>query len=227
MLKKAPDFHNAMLLYRNTPPQGQAYSPAQRMFLRRTRTTLPTSEQLLAPTIINFQDVKDEILKKRKESKLYYDKTVGTEQKPLNIESYAYAKPRPTQKGKPWIYGEVIAKDEPRSYTIQTPRGITVRRNRVQLRPAAPPSHQINISTNPVEEQIKATPITTIEPVQPESTQPKPIQSTPTVQNPNSDQPQISQTGTELPSTCEPATTTTRSGRVVKTPVRLKDYILE
>ena len=50
MLRKASDFHNAMLMYRNTPPQGHTYSPAQRMFSRRTTTTLPTAHQLLAPT---------------------------------------------------------------------------------------------------------------------------------------------------------------------------------
>ena len=99
MLKKAPDFHNAMLLYRNTPPQGHTYLPAQRMFLRCTKTTLPTSEHLLTPTSINFQNVKDGILKKRKESKIYYNKTAGTEQKMLSIGNYAYAKTRSMQNG--------------------------------------------------------------------------------------------------------------------------------
>ena len=74
MLKKAHDLHNSMLMYRNTPPQGHAYSPAQRMLLRRTRTTLPTAEQVLAPTMTNFQVVEDEILKKRSDSKSYYDR---------------------------------------------------------------------------------------------------------------------------------------------------------
>ena len=140
MLKKAHDLHNSMLMYRNTPPQGHTYTPAPRMLSRRTRTTLPTAEQVLAPTMTNFQVVEDEILEKRSDSKSYYDKTEGGEHKPLEIGSYAYAKLRPTHRGKPWIYGEVIRNDGPRSYTIQTPRGITMRRNRVQLRPASPPT---------------------------------------------------------------------------------------
>ena len=49
VLKKADDFHSAILLYRNTPPQGHTYSPAQRMFLGRTSTTLPSTDHLLAP----------------------------------------------------------------------------------------------------------------------------------------------------------------------------------
>ena len=87
MLEKAHDLHNAMLMYRNTPPQGHTYSPAQRMLSRRTRTTQPTAEQVLAPTTTNFQVVEDEILKKRSDSKSYFDKTAGGEHKPLEIGS--------------------------------------------------------------------------------------------------------------------------------------------
>ena len=36
MLKKASDFNLALLNYRNTPPQGHSYSPAERMMNRRT-----------------------------------------------------------------------------------------------------------------------------------------------------------------------------------------------
>ena len=42
MLKKSDDLQTALLNYRNTPPKGHTYSPAQRMMSRRTRTTLPT-----------------------------------------------------------------------------------------------------------------------------------------------------------------------------------------
>ena len=63
MLKKADDFHSALLLYRNTPPHGHIYSPAHRMFLRCTRALLPTTGHLLAPAMINFDIVKEDILK--------------------------------------------------------------------------------------------------------------------------------------------------------------------
>ena len=48
-LKKSADFQTALLNYRNTPPQGHTYSPAQRMLLRRIRTTLPTPNHLIKP----------------------------------------------------------------------------------------------------------------------------------------------------------------------------------
>ena len=96
MLKEADDFHSTMLLYRNTQPQGHTYSPAQRMLLRRTRTTLLTTDRLLTPTMLDS--------KKRCDSKTY-DKSATN----------AYAKPPPHQREKPWIYGEVINHENPRS----------------------------------------------------------------------------------------------------------------
>lgn len=63
MLKIADNFHTSM--YRNTPPQGLTYSPAQGMFFRWTRTTLPTVNRLLLPTMLNFEVVDKEILKKQ------------------------------------------------------------------------------------------------------------------------------------------------------------------
>ena len=183
MLKKGHDLHNAMLMYRNTPPQGHTYSPAQLMLSRRTRTTLPTAEQVLAPTMTNFQAVEDEILKKRSDGKSYYDKTAGGEHKLLEIGSYAYAKPCPTHRGKPWIYGEVIRNDEPRLYKIQTSRGITMRRNRVQLRRASPPTNQ---QPHPTDSTVAEQRREVIEPVENEpqrATQPQHVQTTPLVQN--------------------------------------------
>ena len=38
-LRKSDDYDKKMLFYRNTPPTGHTYSPAQRMFCHRTRTS--------------------------------------------------------------------------------------------------------------------------------------------------------------------------------------------
>ncbi|XP_068702031.1 uncharacterized protein [Montipora foliosa] len=67
-------------------------------------------------------------------------KSASVEQRPLVTGTYAYAKPPPHQRGKPWIYGEVLTHENPRSYTIRTAQGRTIRRNRVHLKPAAAPS---------------------------------------------------------------------------------------
>ena len=53
------DVWMAMLDFRNTPSQGMATSPAQRMFNRRTQTSVPISASLLQPAVTTASDEKD------------------------------------------------------------------------------------------------------------------------------------------------------------------------
>ena len=138
MLKKSDDFQTALLNYRNTPPKGHTYSPAQRMMNRRTRTALPTSDHLLTPTAISSNTITEEIKAKRSTSKAHYDKTAGHEHHLINIGEFVYARSPPSQPGNPWVYGHVTDIHHPRSYTIKTPSS-TIRRNRTHVRRAAPP----------------------------------------------------------------------------------------
>ena len=137
MIKKSADLQNALLNYRNTPPQGHTSSPAQRMLCRRTRTTLPTPNHLLNASPIPSEMVIQELNLKRTTSKRYYDRSATKEHSPLRIGSSVYAKPPPTQKNRPWIGGTIISQDTPRSYTIQTPN-TSIRRNRVHIKQAVP-----------------------------------------------------------------------------------------
>ncbi|XP_071114814.1 uncharacterized protein [Haliotis cracherodii] len=147
MMKKSDDKELGFLNYRNTPQKGHTYSPAQRMMNRRTRTLLPTPNQLLQPQVVDPEIVYREIRGKRISSKTQYDRSSGTEHEPIETGSYVYAKLPPNQRGKPWAYGQVIHKDNTRSYTIKT-HGSTLRRNRVQIKQAAapPPSNNYNLS---------------------------------------------------------------------------------
>jgi len=138
MMKKSDDLHIAMLHYRNTPPKGHTYSPAQRMLLRRTRTTLPTPVEALLPHPISYTTVMRDIEAKRKASKLRYDQQAREEHTPLAVGSWAFAKPPPNKRGDPWSHGVITNIDRERSYTLHTPSG-TIRRNRVHIRSAAPP----------------------------------------------------------------------------------------
>ena len=147
MLKKSEDFQLALLLYRNTPPAGHTYSPAQRMLCRRTRSTLPTSDNLLNPQPIDPKVVQEDISAKRRASRAQYDKSAGLEHKSLSVGDYAYLKPPPNRRGQPWTYGQISKMEGPRSYTIVTPHG-QMRRNRVHVRPAAPPPHNYNPRLN-------------------------------------------------------------------------------
>lgn len=113
--------------------------------------------------MINFGIVKEEKLKKRHDKKTYYDKSVGAEHNPVKVGTYAYAKPPPHHCGKPWIFGEVLKKVNRRSYTIRTSRGTTIRRNRVQLKPAAAPppfiQPQTAVNSVPVDMTVYPTPV--------------------------------------------------------------------
>ena len=230
MLKKADDFHSALLLYRNTPPQGHTYSPAQRMFLRHTKTILPTTDHHLAPVMINFSVVEKDILKKRHDSKAYYDKSAGAEHNPVKVGSFAYAKPPPRHRGKPWIYGEVIKKDHGRSYTIRTSHGTTIRRNRVQLKPAAAPPPLIHpqtaVTSTPMDTTVYPTPAPNsskqpdVHPQSEQQTQEQPNTTAEPI-------PEAPLRETEpLDASCRPLKQT-RSGRIIKPPERLKDYVTD
>ena len=72
-LKKSTDLQSALLNYRNTPPQGLTYSPAQRMLCLLIRTTLPTPNHLIKPSPVNLAVVTQELTLKRAASKCYYD----------------------------------------------------------------------------------------------------------------------------------------------------------
>ena len=138
-LKKSHNVYLVLLNIRNTPPCGYSFSPAQRLMGRRTRSTLPLSEDQLKPEPADPLTVCSEITLRRKASKAQYDKYAQPPLMPLPLGSQAYAKPRPSQRGAPWLYGRVIDNPSPRSYNIDT-GNVILRRNRAQLRPAAPPT---------------------------------------------------------------------------------------
>ena len=137
LLKKSTNINIALLLHRNTPQAGYTYSPAQRMLCRRTRTHLPTSDRLLDPQVVDTRVVQEEIEARRVASKTSYDRNV-VHHSPLSVGDYAYVKPPPNRRGQPWAYGQIVDCKGPRSYTLQTNRGIASR-NRIHVRPAAPP----------------------------------------------------------------------------------------
>ena len=107
---------------------------------RRTRSTIPLSEELLQPEIVDPPTVSSEINNRKIAAKTQYDKHTQAPPMPLPLGSHVNAKPRPSQQGSPWIYGQIIDSTTPRSYSINT-GNFVLRRNRAQLRPAAQPEH--------------------------------------------------------------------------------------
>ena len=139
MLKKSDDLDAGLLNYRNTPPRGHSYSPAQPLFNRRTRTTIPTSDAPLVPEVVSRDTVHQEILNKRASANVQYDKDCKGQHMPLTAGDYVYVKPPPAKRGQPWTYGRVSGSPAPRSYVIETPTGY-MHRNRTQIQSAQPPT---------------------------------------------------------------------------------------
>ena len=220
MMEKSKDFHVAMLHYRNTPPKGHMYSPAQRMLLRRTRTTLPTAAGALTPQLISYTTVMQDINAKRVATKQLYDKSAGSQHSKLDVGSYACARPLPNRRGGPWSYGVVTNVDRQRSYTLQTPSG-TIRRNRIHLQPASTPQADAVATTQPPVPTLPCVP---------------PVQDTsPDVLPPHSMSEHSEHAPTEPPHPSVSTTTSSppadnqtlrRSTRDRRLPVKLQDFVV-
>ena len=130
--------YEALLVYRNTPQEGHLLSPAQRSMGRRTRGLLLISKGLLLPSDNTAKVVQEAITTKRARAKQHYDTAASSTLSSLEIGDFVYAKSSPHHNSGPWLYGPVTAIPAQRSYIVETPAGLT-RRNRVHLRPAAPP----------------------------------------------------------------------------------------
>ena len=152
MYQKNKDIHLALLDYRNTPQQGQEHSPAQRLLSRRTRGILPMTSALLQPEVAHPVAVKTEIGARRTRANQYYDRNLGGKaHEQIQPGQWVYAKPNPQHKHSPWPHGIVQKVSSPRSYTVVTPNGGEMHKNRTQIRLAAapPPDAKTYISQQP------------------------------------------------------------------------------
>lgn len=66
------DVYKALLMLRNTDRSETLKSPAQRLYSRKTRTTIPTTKEQLKPNIV--ENVPDELTKTRIKQKQYADR---------------------------------------------------------------------------------------------------------------------------------------------------------
>ena len=252
MYQKNKDIHLALLDYRNTPQQGQEHSPAQRLLSRRTKGILPMTSVLLQPEVAHPVAVKTEIGARRTRAKQYYDRNLGGKaHEEIQPGQWVYAKPNPQHKHSAWPHGIVQRVSSPRSYTVVTPSGGEMRRNRTQIRLAAapPPDAKTYMSQQPSasyeDDQPLGQPLLTIGgPMTPppKQRQPPPQDSkgprqthcpVPAVQNRHTDsrlhRTIQQQRASDVPSVNSEAESTntpdnelrTRSGRVVRAPVRL------
>lgn len=123
------DPYLAILDYRNTPTQSMGSSPTQRLMSRRTKTLLPTSGNLLRPSLA--ENAWEKLQQTKERQTLYYDRD-ASDLPPL--------KPGDTVRIEPgkyehkWKRAEIRRQIDSRSYEVVTEDNTMLRRNRKHLR---------------------------------------------------------------------------------------------
>ena len=113
------DVNLALLAWRNTPSEGFATSPAQRLMSRRTRTPLPTAPALLQPCVDTR--VQEQLTAARLKQKKYYDRGAKT-LKPISVGDTVRIQPT-TLGDDEWKLAKCIAITGPRQYLLKTENG--------------------------------------------------------------------------------------------------------
>ena len=157
---------------RNTPSEQIGLSPAQRLFGRRTRTTLPTHESLLQPTHVKAEDVRQK-LKERQDRQMYYYNRHTKDLKPLKIGETVRIQPE--RKNELWKKATVTSETSIRGYTVTTEDGRNYKRNRRHLKRTTEPCNHPDTADDPPE----PTRPTAAEEVQPLPAAPPRVQTPP------------------------------------------------
>ena len=209
LLKKAKDPYLAMLSYRTTVIDDIGLSPAEMMFSRRLKTTLPTSAPLLQQKGLP-QNLKKRFRNRQEKQKRYYDR--GSKPlKPLNPGDNIVM-----QHEKSWKPATVTeAHQTPRSYVVKNEYGQQYRRNRRHLRPTSArfPSDQVPERRSETETTSASTPL---------SREPGNTMLDQSVRE-NRENGTVTDTPT---TTTTSLSYKTKSGRSVKMPEKYKDYVM-
>lgn len=128
-LEEGKDIFESLLQYRNSPLKYLNYSPSQLFLNRICKTKLPICADLLKPALC--QNVKERLLQRQTINKNYFNKT-ATDLKPLkddqNVVIYNHV-------DKYWEPGKIVQQhSSPRSYQVLNSSGDVLRRNRLDLK---------------------------------------------------------------------------------------------
>ncbi|RXN04032.1 multidrug resistance-associated 1 [Labeo rohita] len=127
---KQDDPHQALLSYRSTRTEPTKESPARLLMGREIRTTLPVLKESLQPMWPDLEKVKTNDVKAKQCYEKYYNRKYSTKPlPPLSIGDRVRLK---IDGEKAWTTTATVQRQEvtPRSFTLETERGDTPRRNR-------------------------------------------------------------------------------------------------
>lgn len=126
-LESENDFYEMILIERNTPNK-IGYSPAQRLFSRNLRCTVPIKEACLQPKVP--KEVRKNIDEQKQKTKNYYDRKTTILRYPKQNEEVVFRK---NKNDKQWTKGYIENEVTPRSCTIRA-EGKYFRRNLVDIK---------------------------------------------------------------------------------------------
>lgn len=228
------DPYLGLLNLRNTPNEGTDQSPAQKLFGRRTRSTLPMTDNKLLTQSSTQTKVKKEDCTA---TKVVHVNRHLHELQPLRIGQAV--RMQPIDNSKEWKEAVVTAQVSKRSYNVQDERGRTYKRNRALIRPTKKAQHHNSRKASPVPAPLESAQPPTrsgkhlTAPATERDSSSSPPQRTPG-NDPSQDTEPNSITPEDTDSTRAPQETTsnetqaartvTRSGRVSQPPQRFKDY---
>ncbi len=124
------DIQIAMQHLRATPLDGKLPSPAEILFGRPVRTTLPSYQQ--QGQLQQQTDISNRLQERADHMKRDHDKHAGATLPPLYIGQKVLVQDTDSKKWEPGTITMVCK--EPRSYEVSTPNGSVRRRNRIHLR---------------------------------------------------------------------------------------------
>ena len=206
ILKKAKADHKdpylALLDWRNTPTEGLDSLHAQRLMGRRTRTLLPTTASLLKPQLV--KPATKLITQNRKKQAQYYNRG-AKELKQLKRGDVVRMIPDPKDSKKRWKKAVCFKEVAPRSYEVEF-EGKRYRRNRKHLIVTREKPEE----DCPIEELV--------DPPIPYHQAQKPV----SIDQPDS--PPTEDSAQEPPEIPQPAERRSTRGRLIRTPVRFRDY---
>ncbi len=226
MMKKCreagDDFHLALLDLRNTPRDQQTGSPAQRLMGRRTKTLLPTSDNLLKPGAVKPETVKENLEDYRMRQKHYYDR--GTREMPPIKPGSAIRVHTP----EGWMPAELLRRHElPKSYVVKAgSQARNYRRNRNMIMQTTEKPHSIKRNTPPFIPTPRNLPRET--PERARNNQQEPIVNVPQPVRPTVPHPAepTAQPQAIVPPEPPDVPRTTRSGRIVRKPAWMRDMVV-
>ena len=161
----------ALLIHRSTPTTPTGESPAMLAYSRNLRTTLPCLPSTLEPRTVNKEAIRDRDTRSKLSNKLNFDRRHGSKELPELLPGDTVLQKLDNEKQ--WDNPATVVKQcAPRSYEIQSSKGLYRRNRRHLMRTSGPLPQPVQIPVVPMNQPA----VPNSDPVLPLPSQPTPRQ---------------------------------------------------